>query len=203
LCFPINLYASHTAAKYQRAKKALFKKFSKGTISIAGCNLIPEIMTPLPYHIALSVPSVDAMAVLADHLAPLLHPGDVVALDGPLGAGKTTFSQQLARALGVSEPVTSPTFVLMHEYRSGKMPLVHVDLYRLGEEKADTLADELLSIADEGQGVLLVEWACYGRFMEALANIRVQLAYDPQHGDARLVVIQSQRPLPLPKELTV
>lgn len=159
-------------------------------------------MPLLPYTITLSISSVQGMAALAAHFSALLRPGDVVALDGPLGAGKTTFIQQLASAFDVSEPVTSPTFVLMHEYRTGKMPLVHVDLYRLGEEKADTLADELFSIADEGQGVLLVEWACYGRFMEALANLRVQLAYDPQDPSARLVTIQSQRPLPLPEELS-
>lgn len=140
------------------------------------------------------------MAGLAEALAALLQPGDVVALDGPLGAGKTTFSQQLAMAMGVQEPVTSPTFVLVHEYGTGRLPLAHVDLYRLGEEKADTLADELLSIADEGHGVMLVEWACYGNFMAELANIHIQLAYDVNNANARVMVLQSQRPLTLPIE---
>jgi tRNA threonylcarbamoyladenosine biosynthesis protein TsaE len=158
-------------------------------------------MTPLPYQSTFSIPSIQALTNLAEALAALLLPGDVVAMDGPLGAGKTTFSQQLAKAMGIQEPVTSPTFVLIHEYKSGRLPLTHVDLYRLGEEKADTLADELLSIADEGHGVMLVEWACYGRFMEELANIRIQLDYVPGNPNARAIIIQSQRSLALPTEL--
>jgi tRNA threonylcarbamoyladenosine biosynthesis protein TsaE len=136
------------------------------------------------------------MGELAEALAATIQPGDVVTLDGPLGAGKTTFSQRFAKALGVQESVSSPTFVLIQEYHSGRTPLVHVDLYRLGAEKAHSLADELLSIADEGHSVILVEWACYGDFLEPLANIRLQLAYDPENPNARTLTIQSQRPLP-------
>jgi tRNA threonylcarbamoyladenosine biosynthesis protein TsaE len=153
-------------------------------------------MSSFPYQNTLSIPTVQTMAELAKVLAALLQPGDVLALDGPLGAGKTTFSQQLAKALGVQEAVSSPTFVLMQEYHSGRLPLVHVDLYRLGEEKSHTLADELLSIADEGRSVILVEWACYGEFLETLSNIHLQLAYDPENPDSRILTIQSQRPLP-------
>jgi tRNA threonylcarbamoyladenosine biosynthesis protein TsaE len=64
--------------------------------------------------------------------SPLLNPGDVVVLKGGLGAGKTLFTGGLAAGLGVEEQVVSPSFVLVREYRSGFMPLIHVDVYRLG-----------------------------------------------------------------------
>ena len=90
-------------------------------------------------------------------LAPLLRPGDVVLLGGELGAGKTTFTQGLAAALGVEEPVTSPTFVLVHSYptRAG-WDLLHADVWRLEQlqEVIDLAIPELL---EEG-AVAVVEW---------------------------------------------
>lgn len=87
--------------------------------------------------------------------ASVVAAGDVVLLSGELGAGKTVFAQGFARALGVSDAVTSPTFTLVHTYR-GRLPVVHADLYRLDstEEVADLALGELL---DDG-GVALVEW---------------------------------------------
>lgn len=89
-------------------------------------------------------------------LAPALKPGSVLALHGDLGAGKTCFIQGLARALGVEATVLSPTFTLIAEYR-GRLPLYHVDLYRLDGEQ-----DALRAGLDEylhGDGVTAVEWA--------------------------------------------
>ena len=85
-----------------------------------------------------------------------LQAGDVVALTGSLGAGKTVFVQGVAEALGISEPVTSPTFTLISEYE-GRMPLYHMDLYRLGtpEEFAWLGVEEMLN----GRGVTMVEWS--------------------------------------------
>src|SRR5579885_1229509 len=81
--------------------------------------------------------------------------GCVVALAGPLGAGKTCFVQGLARGLGAAGYVRSPTFTLIHEHR-GPVPLYHVDLYRLAPAELDTLGlEEVL----EGPGVVAVEWA--------------------------------------------
>jgi tRNA threonylcarbamoyladenosine biosynthesis protein TsaE len=74
--------------------------------------------------------SADDTRALAAELAPLLRAGDLLVLAGDLGTGKTAFVQGLARGLGVSEPVTSPAFVLVRTYR-GRLPLVHVDVYRL------------------------------------------------------------------------
>lgn len=89
-------------------------------------------------------------------LGESLKPGDVVALSGPMGAGKTVFAQGVASALGVDEQVTSPTFTLICEY-DGRMPLYHMDLYRLGtpDEFAWLGVEEMLN----GRGVSLVEWS--------------------------------------------
>jgi tRNA threonylcarbamoyladenosine biosynthesis protein TsaE len=90
-------------------------------------------------------------------LARLLRPGDTVLLGGELGAGKTTFTQGLAAALGVTEPVTSPTFVLLHSYRtSAGWDLLHADVWRLKQlqEVVDLAIPELL---EEGAAAV-VEW---------------------------------------------
>lgn len=93
--------------------------------------------------------------ILGAALAPLLVPGDVIALDGDLGAGKTCFVQGMASALGISQRVTSPTFTLVHEY-AGRWPLVHLDVYRLQsfQEVLDLGFEELL----DPSAILVIEW---------------------------------------------
>ena len=90
-------------------------------------------------------------------LAARLKPGDVIAYYGDLGAGKTAFTRGLARGLGVTEPVTSPTYTIVNEYLSGKMPLFHFDMYRLSS------SEELFDIGWEDYltrgGVCAVEWS--------------------------------------------
>jgi tRNA threonylcarbamoyladenosine biosynthesis protein TsaE len=155
-------------------------------------------MSTLSHHSQVSIPSLKAMEDFARQLAHFLKPGDVVALDGTLGAGKTTLSQKLVQALGFSETASSPTFVLMHEYTSGPYPVVHVDLYRLGEERADSMAEELEALMDEGRSLLLVEWARYGRFLDDWITVRLQLETVPAEDaeEARLIRIDANRPLP-------
>src|SRR5947209_20378960 len=89
-------------------------------------------------------------------LAEGLGPGDVVALTGELGAGKTCFTQGLARGLGVKGRAVSPTFVLVNEYR-GRMPVHHVDAYRT--ESLTELLDLGLEEMMDGDGVTVIEWA--------------------------------------------
>lgn len=93
---------------------------------------------------------------LGERLGRDLGPGDVVALTGDLGAGKTVFVQGLVRGLGVRGRATSPTFVLVNEYR-GRLPVHHVDAYRTGS-LAELMDLGLPELFDEG-GVTLVEWA--------------------------------------------
>jgi tRNA threonylcarbamoyladenosine biosynthesis protein TsaE len=114
----------------------------------------------------------DATARLGAALAEVLQPGTVVALDGPLGAGKTRFVQAVATALGVpADAVTSPTFVLINEYPQGRLPVYHFDAYRLRDtdEFAELGPDEYFF----GAGVCLVEWA--SRVAELLPADRVEI----------------------------
>jgi tRNA threonylcarbamoyladenosine biosynthesis protein TsaE len=106
-------------------------------------------------------------------LAPFLRPRDVVVLTGELGAGKTTFVQGVAAGLGATEHVASPTFTLVREYVSGRVPLAHVDLYRLDREQdvIDLALDEL----EDGERVLLVEWG--DPVAELLADDRLRIEF--------------------------
>lgn len=99
--------------------------------------------------------SVEETDALAAEVAALARPGDLIVLVGGLGAGKTRFVQGFARALGVDEPVTSPTFALVHNY-TGRVPVLHADLYRMVSEHEvlDLGIDEALA---DG-AIALVEW---------------------------------------------
>jgi tRNA threonylcarbamoyladenosine biosynthesis protein TsaE len=99
--------------------------------------------------------STDETLALAGTVGELLRAGDVVSLVGDLGAGKTVFARGVARALGVTEPVVSPSFTIVREY-DGRMPLVHVDVYRIDtvQELYDLGFEELV----RDDAVTLVEW---------------------------------------------
>ena len=94
---------------------------------------------------------------LGQRLAERLQPGDVIAYTGDLGAGKTAFTRGLARGLGITERITSPTFTIVNEYQGGRLPLFHFDMYRLGS------SEELYEIGWEDYlargGVCAVEWS--------------------------------------------
>ena len=90
-------------------------------------------------------------------IAEALEPGDIVALVGDLGTGKTALTKYIAEGLGVTEKISSPTFTIIKEYKSGRLPLYHFDVYRLGgaEEFYDIGGEELL----DGDGACVIEWA--------------------------------------------
>ena len=123
-------------------------------------------------------------------LARLLQPGDVIALRGGLGAGKTAFTRGLARGLGVEGPVTSPTYTIVNEYPEGRLPLFHFDMYRL------TDAEELFDLGWEDylrrRGVCAVEWS--ENVWEALEDpIVVELRRDPADENLRHITIRGGR----------
>ena len=113
-------------------------------------------------HLELRAATAEDTRSIGEAMAPLLAAGDAIALTGELGAGKTTFAQGLVRGLGFEGHVVSPTFTLVREYRSGRLPVVHADVYRL-ERVQDVIDLELDQSAEDG--VLLVEW---GDAVEAL-----------------------------------
>ena len=117
---------------------------------------------------------------LAEALGRMLAPGDVVCLSGELGAGKTTFAQGLGAGLEVEEPVVSPTFALVHEYR-GRVPVWHLDTYRIRspDELIDLSWQDLLA----GRGVVIVEWP--ERIAAALPEERLDVRLTHGPGDTR------------------
>ena len=124
---------------------------------------------------------------LGKKLAGLLRPGDVIAYYGDLGAGKTAFTRGIAAGLGVKEQVTSPTYTIVNEYLSGKMPLFHFDMYRLSS------SDELFDIGWEDYlargGVCAVEWS--ENVEDALTDaIRIQISKDAENPDRRRITIE-------------
>lgn len=98
----------------------------------------------------------DETAALGESIGILLKEGDVLLLVGSLGSGKTCLTQGIARGMGISDSIASPTFVIVMEHR-GHLPLYHVDLYRL--EETDTVLDLGLDDYFYGDGVTVVEWA--------------------------------------------
>ena len=113
-------------------------------------------------------------------LAEVLRAGDLVVLSGPLGAGKTALTQGIGAGLGVRGPVTSPTFVLARVHRGGRLPLVHVDAYRLASV-ADV--DDLDLDATAEEAVTVVEWG-HG-LVEQLADEHLVVELDRRDDDVR------------------
>ena len=124
---------------------------------------------------------------LGARLAAVLTPGTVVAFTGDLGAGKTAFTRGLARGLGITERVTSPTFTVVNEYEGGRLPLFHFDMYRLAS------SEELFDIGWEDYlqrgGVCAVEWS--ENVSDALEEdaLSVEISRGEQDGQ-RVIVIE-------------
>jgi len=123
---------------------------------------------------------------LAAALAAAARPGDLISLVGDLGAGKTQFAKGFGAGLGIADTIVSPSFVLMAEYR-GRLPLFHVDLYRLADA-AEALAGGLIDDR-QVEGVTLVEWA--ERLADAMPAERLDVVIDGAGDDPRRISIRA------------
>lgn len=134
----------------------------------------------------ISIRNEEEMKSLGLELAKELEPGDIIALVGNLGTGKTTLSGYIAQGLGVTEPLSSPTFNIVKEYRSGRLPLFHFDVYRLscGDDLIDIGAEDYLY----GDGVCLIEWAdiVYDVLPEETIVIRLEYGEDEDSREVQI-----------------
>lgn len=123
---------------------------------------------------------------LGEKIGRLLKKGDIIAMQGTLAAGKTTITKGIAKALGITDTITSPTFCLISEYY-GTMPLYHFDVYRLeGTEDFINLgADDMLY----GDGVSIIEWS--EKIMDELPSRTIILRLTPQEDGSRLIEIEN------------
>ena len=122
-------------------------------------------------------------------LAREARPGDIYTLEGDLGVGKTIFTKGMAKGLGIEEPVTSPTFTILQEYESGRLPLYHFDVYRIGDpEEMDEIGYEDYFF---GQGICLIEWAGLIRELIPDEAVRISIEKDLEKGlDYRRILIE-------------
>lgn len=130
--------------------------------------------------------SAEETEALGARIAERLAPGDVVLLSGDLGSGKTTLIRGACRALGITEPVTSPTFTIGQRYGGGRIPVSHLDLYRL-----ETLEDEDPALLDDylrPDGVAFVEWPGAGESRLGRPALELRLAHVDE--ERRRIVVQ-------------
>jgi len=119
---------------------------------------------------------------LGKKLSYKLNPQSIVLLQGPIGAGKTSLVQGIANGLSISEDITSPTFALSHHYNSGRIPLIHLDLYRL--ENSSSAKEVFFSEEEEAiqrQAILVIEWP---ELIESINDNfwKIKISYAKNHG---------------------
>jgi tRNA threonylcarbamoyladenosine biosynthesis protein TsaE len=134
------------------------------------------------------VPTAEHMRALGAEIGRVAQPGDLFLLEGPFGAGKTTFVQGLAAGLDVDTPVSSPSFVIEHQH-AGRLPLVHIDLYRLERLDADVLEslEERLYAEDR---VTAIEWS--ERLPAALRQSATLMRFELTEDGARAVRLETR-----------
>lgn len=133
--------------------------------------------------------SAEETRILGQKFAGGIQPGDVCALSGDLGAGKTVFTQGIAEGLGITEPVCSPTFTIMQIYEQGRLPFYHFDVYRIGD------ISEMEEIGYEdyfyGNGFTIVEWADLILDLMPQEYKKVTIEKNPEKGyDYRRIIVE-------------
>ncbi len=126
---------------------------------------------------------------LAKGLGEKAIPGQIYTLNGDLGVGKTVFTQGMAAGLGIDEPVNSPTFTIVQEYESGRLPLYHFDVYRIGdpEEMEEIGYDDYFF----GEGITLIEWAELIEELIPENRISITIEKNPEKGfDYRMITVE-------------
>lgn len=123
---------------------------------------------------------------LAKKLTELLEPGMTLLLEGDLGAGKTTFTKGIGEGLGVKRIIKSPSYTIIREYQDGRLPLYHIDLYRLDESEASELG---LEEYFEGDGITVVEWSSVAPAELPAERLEIHLKTDVEHFEQREIEI--------------
>ncbi|MBO4218866.1 MAG: tRNA (adenosine(37)-N6)-threonylcarbamoyltransferase complex ATPase subunit type 1 TsaE [Erysipelotrichaceae bacterium] len=135
-------------------------------------------------EVILHTHSADETRQLAGQLAAFLYPGALLTLSGQLGAGKTTFTQGLARGLGITRNVTSPTFTILKIYQ-GRLPLYHIDAYRLEGLDQDLGFEEYIA----GDGVCVIEWSHF--IQDILPEECINIEFSINDDDSRRLQIRA------------
>ncbi|MBE6115143.1 MAG: tRNA (adenosine(37)-N6)-threonylcarbamoyltransferase complex ATPase subunit type 1 TsaE [Erysipelotrichaceae bacterium] len=120
---------------------------------------------------------------LAEKLGNIVTAGTLITLEGDLGAGKTTFTKGLGKGLGIKRPINSPTFTIMKIYEGGRLPLYHIDAYRLEGLEQDLGFEEFIY----GEGVCVIEW--YMFIEDLLPEDRLEIKIEYEGEDARKITI--------------
>ncbi|WP_179106439.1 tRNA (adenosine(37)-N6)-threonylcarbamoyltransferase complex ATPase subunit type 1 TsaE [Terribacillus halophilus] len=147
-------------------------------------------------HFKKTMHTIEETNTFGQQLAELLQPGDLITMEGDLGAGKTTLTKAIGAGLGVTRTINSPTFTIIKEYE-GRLPLYHMDVYRLENSDEDIGFEEYFS----GAGVTIVEWAQFIEDYLPKDRLELTLKHD---GEARTITLQpvGKRYEKLCKELT-
>jgi tRNA threonylcarbamoyladenosine biosynthesis protein TsaE len=128
----------------------------------------------------------EELVAWGEHFGEAARPPLIVAISGDLGAGKTTLVQAICRGAGVREPVTSPTFALVHQYQGAHSPVYHLDLYRL--ERPEELTNVGWDDIAVSHALILVEWPEHGGDRIPRDAVPIELEHDPADPDRRLLL---------------
>ena len=136
-------------------------------VNLLDFSIIPShaVNLPFPFHslgfvLQIILPTLQDTLKFGCLLGEHLPPGSTLLLEGNLGAGKTSLVQGIAKGLGIEEAIVSPTFNLIHEYLDGRLPLYHLDLYRLEAEQVDSIYPEMYWEGEEKDlGITAIEWS--------------------------------------------